>query len=153
MDHEVVVVYLFMMMQILILQHQKRKNWRRSRLVLPVSPICQRYRPRIPYNPFNRFTFVGINNVLCYSLTRFYPGKVQRLLPLLALHKIRFRAHCMATPEEALAVVLIRLSYPIRYWNIMDRFGHSRTWLLIVFNDTIIHLYSRYQEFLNGMIA
>ena len=28
----------------------------------------------------------------------------------------------------------------------MDRFGHSRTWLSIVFNDTMIHLYCRYQK-------
>lgn len=27
----------------------------------------------------------------------------------------------------------------------MDRFGHSRTWLSIIFNDTIIYLYRRYR--------
>ena len=108
MEREVVVVYLFMMMQMMILQHQQRKN-RRRRLVPPVPPIRQRYRPRIPYNSLNRFTFVDMNSVLCHSLTRFYPGEIQRFLPLLALHEIRFRARCTATPEEALAVVLIRL--------------------------------------------
>ena len=28
----------------------------------------------------------------------------------------------------------------------MDRFGHSRTWLSIIFNDTIIHLYRRFKK-------
>lgn len=28
----------------------------------------------------------------------------------------------------------------------MDRFGHSRTWLSIIFNDTLIHLYQRYRK-------
>lgn len=28
----------------------------------------------------------------------------------------------------------------------MDRFGYSRTWLSIIFNDTIIHLYRQYRK-------
>ena len=28
----------------------------------------------------------------------------------------------------------------------MDQFGYSRTWLSIVFNDTILHLYCRYHK-------
>ncbi len=43
-------------------------------------------------------------------------------------------------------MVLIKLSYPNQYWQMMDRFGCSRTWLSIVFNDTLIHLYCRYQK-------
>lgn len=126
-------------MQMMILQYQKRNNKKR-RLAPPVPPVRQKHWPQIPYNPLNRFTFVGINKVLCYSLNLFYPGKIQRLLPLLSLHKIQFRARCTATPEEVFAVVFIQLSYPIYYWNMMDRFGYSRTWLSIVFNDTIIHI-------------
>ena len=87
-----------------------------------------------------------MHDVLCYHLTRFVPDKVQRILPLLGLHEIRFRNRLEATPEEAFAVVLIRLSYPMRYWSMMDRFGHSRTWLSIIYNDTIIHLYCRFRK-------
>lgn len=89
-----------------------------------------------------------MEDVLCYHLTRFSPQEITRFLPFLALHEIRFRNRVVATPEEALAVVLIRLSYPTRYWDMMDRFGHSRTWLYIVFNGTIIHLYRRYRKML-----
>lgn len=58
---------------------------------------------------------------------QFTPRELLRILPLLSLHEIRFRNRLQATSEEALAVVLIRLSYPTRYWAMMDRFGHSRT--------------------------
>lgn len=105
-----------------------------------------RYRPPIPYNHLNRFTFVGMHDVLCYHLTCFIPDEVQRILPLLGLHEIHFRNRLEAIPEEAFAVVLIRLSYPMRYWSMMDRFGHSRTWLSIIYNDTIIHLYHRFRK-------
>lgn len=30
----------------------------------------------------------------------------------------------------------------------MDRFGHSRTWLSVVFNDTIIHFYRWFRKML-----
>ena len=104
------------------------------------------YRPPIPYNAFTRFTFVRMSDILCSTLTRFTRAEIERFLPLLGLEEIRFRNRLDATPEEALAVVLIRLSYPNRYWEMMDRFGHSRTWLSIVFNDTLIHLYRRYRK-------
>lgn len=90
----------------------------------------------IPYSIINRFTSVGMNDDLCYHLTRFTVEEIHQLLPLLVSHEIRFRHRSQATPEEAFAVVFIRLSYPIRYWHMMDRFEHSRNWLSIVFNDT-----------------
>ena len=86
--------------------------------------------------------------MLCYHLTRFTPDQIHRILPLLGLHEIHFRNRFQATAEEAFAVILIRLSYPTRYWTMMDRFGHSRTWLSVIFNDTIIHLYRRYRRIL-----
>lgn len=81
-----------------------------------------RYQPPIPYNQVARFKFVGLSDVLCYHLMRFTPREVERILPLLSLYEIRFRNRLQATLEEALAVVLIRLSYPTRYWAMMDRF-------------------------------
>lgn len=81
---------------------------------------------------------MGVDEVLCCHLTRFTPDEIYRFLPLLGLHEIRFRNRFEATPEEALAVVLIPLSYPVRYWSLMDKFGHSRSWLSVIFNDTII---------------
>ncbi len=48
------------------------------------------YRPPIPYNPFSRFTFAGLDNILCSSLTRFTHAEIYRFLPLLGLKEIRF---------------------------------------------------------------
>lgn len=72
---------------------------------------------------------------------QFTPKEVERISSLLFLHEIRFRNRLQATLEEAFEVVLIRLSYPTRYWPMVDRFGHNCTWLSLFFNDTIIHLY------------
>lgn len=106
----------------------------------------QRYRPPIPYNPWVQFTLDGLDDVLCSSLTRFTRTELDRFLPLLGLEEIQFRNRVRATLEEALAVVLIKLSFPNRYWEMMDWFGHSRTWLSIVFNDTMIYFYRHYRK-------
>lgn len=106
----------------------------------------QRHQPPIPYNRIAWFTVVGMHDIICYHLMRFTPAEILRILPLLALQEIRFRNRLEVTPEEALAVILIRLSYPTRYWSMMDRFGYSRTWLSIIFSNTLIHLYRRYRK-------
>lgn len=152
---EIVSVYVTLMMMTMIQywfserQQRLRRLRQRRRLKSTKQNRRQRaYQPPIPYNRLSRCTFVGMDDVLCYHLTRFSTQEINRFLPLLALHEIHFRNRLEATPEEALAVMLIRLSYPSRYWAMMDRFGHSRTWLCIVFNDTIIHLYRRYRKML-----
>ena len=105
-----------------------------------------RYQALISSNHIARFTFVGLNDILCYQLMQFTLRKVEHILLLLSLHEIRFRNRLQATPEEDFAIVLIRLSYSTRYLAMMDQFGYSRTWLSIVFNDTIIPLYRRYRK-------
>lgn len=30
----------------------------------------------------------------------------------------------------------------------MDRFGHNQSWLSVIFNDTIIHIYQRFKKML-----
>ncbi len=87
-----------------------------------------------------------MSDILCFHLTRFTPGEIARFLSLLGLHEIQFRNRIAAIAEEALAVLLVRLTYPTRYWTMMDEFRHSRTWLSIVFNDTMLHLYRRYHK-------
>lgn len=105
-----------------------------------------RHQPQIPYNRIAWFTVVGMHDILCYHLIRFTPAEILCILPLLALQEIRFRIRLEVTPEEALAVNLIRLSYPTRYWSMMDRFGYVRTWLSVIFNNTLIHLYRRHRK-------
>ena len=73
-------------------------------------------------------------------------AEIDHFLPLLSPKKIRFRNRVQLIFEETLVVVLIKLSYPNRYWQMIDCFGYSRTLLSIIFNDTIIYLYYYYQK-------
>lgn len=89
-----------------------------------------------------------MSNIVYYQLTRFTYKEIARFFFLLRLDEIRLRNRITATPEEALGVLLIRFSYSKQYWSIINQFSHSRTWLLIIFNDTLIHLYCRYHKML-----
>ena len=152
MESEVVSCFFMLMMmaqaQYFILQEEEQRIELDIDSSSSPPPSRYLYRPPIHYASLNRFTFIGMNDILCYHLTRFLVAEIQRLLPLLGLHNIRFRNRYEATPEEAFAVVLIRLSYPCRYWSMMNRFGHSRSWLSVVFNDTIIHIYKKFKKIL-----
>ncbi len=78
-------------------------------------PIQYQYRASILYNLLNQFTFVGMQEVPCFHLTRFTSDKIYRLLPLLYLHKIRFRNCFEAISEVVFAVIHVHLSYPTHY--------------------------------------
>lgn len=143
---EVVAIYVVFMLMSIIKHHiLQRERQIRAADANAVAPR-QRYRPPIPYDHISRFSIAGMDEVLCYHLMRFTSAAIGRFLPLLELETIRFRNRIAVFPEEALAVVLIRLLYPTRYWSMMDHFGHSRSWLSIVFNDTLIYLFRRYRK-------
>lgn len=113
------MVYTVLMMMTLT-QHLYLQNYRHDLNSIDADTSTTenhrvRYQAPIPYNSVTQFTFVGLNDVLCYHLMRFTPREVQQILPLLSLHEIRFQNRLQATSEEAFAVVLIRLSYPTRY--------------------------------------
>ena len=82
--------------------------------------------------------------------TCFTPDKIYRLLPLLCLYKIHLYNCSETTPEEDFAIVLVCFSYSTYYWSIIDCNRHNRTWMSIVFNDTIIYLYWQFQKLLSG---
>lgn len=127
---------LLMMISIIKHVHIKRRRRLKPAITNTTAPSRHiRYQAPIPYNQVARFTFVGLNDVLCYHLIRFTPRELERILPFLSLHEIRFRNRLQATPEEGLAVVLIRLSYPTRYYAMMDRsdiVGHGYQLFLMI---------------------
>ena len=75
---------------------------------------------------------------------RFTKHDVLRMLPFFGLETLRFRHRYEATSLEALCLVLIRLAYPVRLLSLCDIFGRSRSWLSTIFNDTIMHLHTRW---------
>ena len=104
------------------------------------------YQPSILYNTFSQFIFVGLSDILYSTLIRFIYVQIDCFLPLLDLKEIQLCNWLKATSEEVLGVILIRLLYPNCYWKLINPFCHSRTWLSIVFNNTLIHLYCHYQK-------
>lgn len=106
----------------------------------------QWYRLPILYDHISRFSITGMDEVLCYHLMQFTPVEISYFLPFFELETICFWNQIAVFLKQALTVVLIRLSNPTRYWSIMDHFGHSRSWLSIVFNDTLIYVFHHYQK-------
>lgn len=56
---------------------------------------------------------------------------------------LRFRNQ--ASPETLLCLVLRRLAYPVRLLDLCDEFGHGVNWISAVFNDAVLHLYTRWR--------
>ena len=75
---------------------------------------------------------------------QFTKTEIRQFLPYLQLDLVVFRNCCTATPEVALCLVLWRLSYPSRYKDTQDLFGHSKAWQSTIFNDTILHLVNQF---------
>ena len=87
-----------------------------------------------------------MSDILCFHLTSFSLEEIGCFFFLLRLYKIRFWNRIVAKAKKALVVLLVRLSYLTQYWTMMDQFGHSRISLLIIFSDTILHLYCQYHK-------
>ena len=109
---KLVSIYKMLMLMAFIQHMHLQKLQKRG----TIAPSRWKYRPPIPYNAFIRFTFAGLNDIFCFSLTRFTRAEIDLFLPLLGLEEIRFWNRIQATLEEVLAVLLIKLSYPNRYW-------------------------------------
>lgn len=107
----IVCIYRMLMLMCFIQYQilQKQQGYEKTRKV----SRHWKYRPPIPYNAFVQFTLTGLDDVLCSALTRFTRAELDRFLPLLGLEEIQFRNRVRATPEEALAVVLIKLHFLI----------------------------------------
>ena len=80
---------------------------------------------------------------------RFTKNEIDEILPYLGLEIIHYCCQFVASPEIALAVLCMRLSYPERLKTMIRHFGHSRSWLSVVFNDVIMHLARRYKKMLH----
>jgi hypothetical protein len=106
-----------------------------------------RYRPVLSYRP-GTFNLDDYDDIYCKEHMRFTKTEIRQFLPYLRLDQVAFRNRCIATPEVAICLVLWRLSYPSRYKDTQDLFGHSKAWQSTVFNDTIIHLVERFRTML-----
>lgn len=97
------------------------------------------------YTAISRFQLDSVHDTLACTLMQFTKPEIDIILPLFWFDCIKYHARFQATLEEALGVVLLCLAWPVRYLSLMDQFGHSRTWLCIVYVDTCKYLARRYQ--------
>jgi hypothetical protein len=111
--------------------------------------MFNRYRHRLAlsYRP-GTFKLDDYDNIYSKEHMRFTKTEIRQFLPYLRLDQVAFRNRCTATLEGAICLVLWRLSYPSRYKDTQDLFGHSKAWQSTIFNDTIIHLVERFRTIL-----
>jgi hypothetical protein len=76
----------------------------------------------------------------------FSKDEIRQLLEFFDMRSVKYRSHYKPTPEEALCVVLYRMSGAHRLKDILKVFGSSRARLSSIFNDTVLWLYGRYKK-------
>lgn len=103
------------------------------------------YKVPIPYTQGN-LDWEAANEVFVKEMMRFTKAEMDEILPHLGLESIKYRRRYDASPEVALAVLCMRLSYPERLKTMIHHFGHSRSWISTIFNDVIMHLARRYKK-------
>ncbi|RPA80970.1 hypothetical protein BJ508DRAFT_326819 [Ascobolus immersus RN42] len=82
----------------------------------------------------------------CLEYLRFTSSEIERLLSAFQLDTIEWRFRNTPTPEEALCLLLFRLSHPHRLKDCMRTFGKSRSWCSAVFNDMSDFITTKYKE-------
>ena len=80
--------------------------------------------------------------------SRFTKQEIHLLLPLLDLDSIQWRTRYAPSSELALCLVLVRLSWPQRLFELTLTFGRSMAFLSSVYADTVEHLCRRYGRML-----
>ena len=106
------------------------------------------YRQPIPY-VHSSLNWVAAKEVFVQEMMRFTKNKIDKILSYLELETICYCCQFVVSPEIALAVLCMQLSYPKRLKTIIHHFGYSRNWLSIVFNDMIMYLAQHYKKILH----
>jgi hypothetical protein len=106
-------------------------------------------RPRIerPRIPAIRFDLGQIHKANCLLYFRFSEDEIHEIVVALQMPDIIVldngsKVHCV----EALCVTLRRLSYPCRYFDLMDIFGRSVSMISRIFNSTIRLIYRQWRH-------
>ena len=167
------LLLLVVILVILIPHIHRMRQMAQRRMELQMTHI-QVYRPAIPYIPtiftldgcgwddiqckeffmfFFSFWRTWSNHIyktfllieLCHGI-RFTKDEIRRFLPLLRLDLVPWRYGYRPIPEEALCILLYRLSFPQRLKDCLELLGCLRSRLSVIFNDTMCWLVSRYQQ-------
>jgi len=75
---------------------------------------------------------------------RFSHEGIVEILELIDLESIPWRTRYKPSAEEAICILLARLSWPFRNKDLSPIFKRSKPYLSSVFNDVILYLYTEY---------
>ncbi|KAF0697991.1 Aste57867_11373 [Aphanomyces stellatus] len=115
---------------------------RRMRLLRLLSDVVERQ-----LIPNVRFDLGRMNDADAILKFRFDVAGIQRLVALLCVPNVvitEYRDRCNG--DEALCITLYKMSYPRRYYDMMDTFGRSRESLSHIFCTMVDLLYAKWSD-------
>jgi DDE superfamily endonuclease len=113
----------------------------------PYRPPCEYpHRPHYRTAEFQPFSLDEWGPGMVKLLCRFTKEEIRRFTPYLQLDLCIWTDDCHPTPEEAIVVVLVRLSAPERAEHLAIHMRRSPSFISKVFNQTLQYLDRRYRS-------
>jgi hypothetical protein len=109
--------------------------------------VRRRHRRVLPY-AMSEFQLDDYTDDWCYEFLRFLRQEIRYILPFIRLDLYAYRFRYNPSPETAFCPLLYKLTWPHRLKDTLNLFSRSRAWQSSVFNDTVLHLVSRYRDML-----
>ena len=81
----------------------------------------------------------------CLEYLRFTRAEIKEIAFVLQIPSV-FRYRIRYTPYDALALVLYRLSAPLRLKDLTHTFNRDLGWMSTIFNDVCIHIDRKFHE-------
>ena len=131
----------------MLLLHRQRRIHRIITLLAGPTRVIKDYaaKRRITYDPTNKWTIDQHNDTWCLEFLRFTKSEVKEMAFILRIPS-KFRYGIRYTAHDALALILYRLSSPLRLKDVVDHFNRDLGWISTVFNDVCIHLDRNFHE-------
>lgn len=110
--------------------------------------------PDFDYTCYNKFDLNEMSDDDVVAEFRFMKNDIVRLVRALNMPNeitCYFYNDLKVDPLEALCVVLSRIAYPCRYFNMISRFGRAVPQLSMIFNQTIDFIDSNWGHLLQNM--
>lgn len=99
-----------------------------------------------------KFRFSDISECDSWAKFRFTKDDIPRLQSALNISEtVQFSNRIVESGENALLLVLRRLSYPNRLVDLIDLFPRSEGELSVIFNETIDHIYGAFRYLLEDV--
>ena len=98
-----------------------------------------------------RFDLNSMTDDECLTEFRFRKSDIERLCVVMKLPEFITTYNRHNIPSiEALCILLKRLAYPCRYYDMIGRFGRSKTMLCIIFNHVLDFVYDKFSHLLTS---